>query len=472
MLPLPGLITVPPVAVDTTGVAPASAPTSGAPAGGQANSFRSGASKKSSTFADDLQRAMANPAAPVATTPPPTPTPSSPPAGSTGSQGGTPSAAAGVGQTPQQPESTPAASPGSPASPTAPSNTAAPTPDFLQAVLAAQTTTPIAAGQSTAVPNVPAANTAPANPATPTPPATATALPNRPLGPNPPVSALTAAELSSGQAVGGDERHGPIVPNAGGSLLPGGNSLGQVPVLQGSGASGSRSLAQVLVEAGSTPPSTGSGADGPGALAPVQVLIEPIGPSAADLVKNTDKSGQSDRDEFSKRKDPSITSGPDAVTNRGAAGNKPPLATADSPKPETPVVDTVASSIIAHAQLAQRDGTTEFHLRLEPPELGSVHIHLTATDQGISARLFVHEPGARQLIQSQLESLRQRLQQEGLTLGRFDVAGQGGGSSGQGQSQGRPYAGPRLAGGDPAKLRPATAGAARSWTVQTVDVVV
>jgi hypothetical protein len=301
---------------------------------------------------------------------------------------------------------------------------------------------------------------------------------NRAQGLNPSLRTLTTRELQPGSAAAGNGRAGLALPNGGGSLLAGGTagglgSLGLAQVLQGSSANGLQSLTQpqTLVGTGSIPLPQESGAAGLAPLAQVQTLFEPAGPAAADLAKNTDKNGRSDRDEFSKRKDTWITSGPDAVTNRGSADGKPAVVAAESPKPEA-VVETVAGSIIAHSQLVQREGSTEFHLRLEPPELGSVHIHLTATDQGISARLFVHEPGARQLLQSQLESLRQRLQQEGLTLGRFDVAGQGGGASGHGQGQSQSYASQPLAGGGPAKLGPVAATVPRSWTVQTVDVVV
>ena len=140
---------------------------------------------------------------------------------------------------------------------------------------------------------------------------------------------------------------------------------------------------------------------------------------------------------------------------------------------ETTVGDQIAGSILTRSELVQRDGSTEFHLRLNPPELGSVHIHLTATDQGISARMLVHEPSARQLIQSQLESLRQRLQDGGIALGQFDVTGQGGGEAGSRQGQQGSSGGRQPSGALPPIAGPAPAATARpSWVVRAVDVVV
>ena len=86
------------------------------------------------------------------------------------------------------------------------------------------------------------------------------------------------------------------------------------------------------------------------------------------------------------------------------------------------VSDQIAGSIIARAEVTTHEGRTDFHLRLEPPELGTVRVHITSTEQGITARLVVHEEVARQLIESQLESLKQRLTNAGISLGNVNVS--------------------------------------------------
>lgn len=102
-----------------------------------------------------------------------------------------------------------------------------------------------------------------------------------------------------------------------------------------------------------------------------------------------------------------------------AAGPSADLAPA---APRAPAVaNQVGHAILTRAELIAREGKTEFHLQLDPPELGSVRVHLTATDHSVSARLVVHEDSARQLLESQLHSLRQRLEEAGIHVGRFDV---------------------------------------------------
>lgn len=154
------------------------------------------------------------------------------------------------------------------------------------------------------------------------------------------------------------------------------------------------------------------------------------GGNFADPVSKIERKDSSGRNDSVRAKENSTSTGRDAVNTNGASPEKAAASVVKSlpQEPQAPVVDQVADPIVARSELAVRAGHAEFHLQLEPPELGSVRVHLTATDHGISARLFVHEPGARQLIQSQLESLCQRLKEQGITIGRFDVAGNDAGS--------------------------------------------
>lgn len=99
----------------------------------------------------------------------------------------------------------------------------------------------------------------------------------------------------------------------------------------------------------------------------------------------------------------------------------------------SPVADQLTQAFLTHADVVQQTGRTDFHLRLDPPQLGSVQIHLTATDHTVSARIVVASEGTRQLLQDQSQQLRQGLAQAGLSLGSFDVTRDGGGSHGGGQ---------------------------------------
>lgn len=58
---------------------------------------------------------------------------------------------------------------------------------------------------------------------------------------------------------------------------------------------------------------------------------------------------------------------------------------------------------------------------IEPPELGPVRVHLTATEHSDAARLVVQDDTVRQLIESQADTLRRSLHEAGISLTRLDV---------------------------------------------------
>ncbi len=128
----------------------------------------------------------------------------------------------------------------------------------------------------------------------------------------------------------------------------------------------------------------------------------------------------------------------------------------DAPKPIPPVADQLATGILARAEVVVQEGRTDFHLRLEPPELGTVRIYVVASEQTITARLVVHDEAAHQLITSQLHSLRQSLENAGVSLGNLDVLRGGTGSQDSWQQpQQGPGPDPESAGPDSVRLKPA-----------------
>lgn len=117
-----------------------------------------------------------------------------------------------------------------------------------------------------------------------------------------------------------------------------------------------------------------------------------------------------------------------------AATQPQPAGTAGAANEAPPVAEQIGHAILARIEVATAEGRIDFHLRLDPPELGQVRVQLTLTEQTLTARLVVRDDAARQLVQSQMETLRQRLQETGLSLGQLDVSGDGGGG-GRGQRQ-------------------------------------
>jgi hypothetical protein len=85
------------------------------------------------------------------------------------------------------------------------------------------------------------------------------------------------------------------------------------------------------------------------------------------------------------------------------------------------VVVQVAESIHTNARTLQHERSTDFILQLDPPELGRVGVYLTASEQGIAARLVVQDDQTRVLLEERLEDLRQQLRDGGLDRVRIDV---------------------------------------------------
>ena len=129
----------------------------------------------------------------------------------------------------------------------------------------------------------------------------------------------------------------------------------------------------------------------------------------------------------------SSTSSTPVLTDNSVVPTPGAVPRPDAAPMPSPVVDQLTQAFLAHADVVQHTGRTDFHLRLDPPQLGSVQIHLTATQHTVSARIVVAQEGTRQLLEGQAHHLRQGLADAGLSLGSFDVTRDGGGSQGGGQ---------------------------------------
>jgi hypothetical protein len=82
----------------------------------------------------------------------------------------------------------------------------------------------------------------------------------------------------------------------------------------------------------------------------------------------------------------------------------------------------LADGVVAHVRTPDADGKVEFHLRLDPPELGRVRVHLVSSGEELSGHVVVADDAVRRLIESQLPELRQRLEAAGLAVQHFDVS--------------------------------------------------
>jgi flagellar hook-length control protein FliK len=92
---------------------------------------------------------------------------------------------------------------------------------------------------------------------------------------------------------------------------------------------------------------------------------------------------------------------------------------------KTPVADQVKDAILTRTETLQKAGHTDIHLKLDPPELGPIRIHLSVGDDQVNARVVVQEEAARAALENHSAALRDRLSEAGIMLGRFDVTRDG-----------------------------------------------
>jgi flagellar hook-length control protein FliK len=110
--------------------------------------------------------------------------------------------------------------------------------------------------------------------------------------------------------------------------------------------------------------------------------------------------------------------GEGGLTNlRSEIADGPKEAVKGEPVPQGHLVEHVVQ--VARASLGR--GQWQVQLRLSPPELGSIRVHVNARQDALTMRMVAETPEARELISSRLGELRQALQQHGIRMERVDV---------------------------------------------------
>ena len=94
----------------------------------------------------------------------------------------------------------------------------------------------------------------------------------------------------------------------------------------------------------------------------------------------------------------------------------------------SPVSEQVRNRIIDHIETAREHGRVELSFDLHPPELGRMRLNLTSQDHSLSVRLWADSDQARQMLESQMDALKQRLAEGGISLGSFNVGRDNGGA--------------------------------------------
>lgn len=105
----------------------------------------------------------------------------------------------------------------------------------------------------------------------------------------------------------------------------------------------------------------------------------------------------------------------------------------------------IADSIVTRTKLMSQPGRVEFEMELDPPELGRVHIRLVHADHGVSAKIVVANERTLHLVENQLATLRDSIEQGGTTLTNLDLSqfsfADGQGAWQDAQSDSRPFVG-------------------------------
>jgi flagellar hook-length control protein FliK len=97
------------------------------------------------------------------------------------------------------------------------------------------------------------------------------------------------------------------------------------------------------------------------------------------------------------------------------------------------VTASSASALAATVTAMHQSGQSGAVLRLDPPGLGNLSVHVALGQQGQVNVLFVPDSAAgAQALQSGLGGLAQSMAQSGLSLGQAQVGGQFGQNAGQG----------------------------------------
>jgi hypothetical protein len=106
---------------------------------------------------------------------------------------------------------------------------------------------------------------------------------------------------------------------------------------------------------------------------------------------------------------------------------------APSEPPRTPAaaplspLEQIEPHVRASLGTLRQTGQAELLMDLHPPELGHVRLHLAVEDDGlVHVRIVVHTDGAQRVIDQQLDPLRARLEEMGVSVGQFDVRRDGG----------------------------------------------
>jgi flagellar hook-length control protein FliK len=102
--------------------------------------------------------------------------------------------------------------------------------------------------------------------------------------------------------------------------------------------------------------------------------------------------------------------------------------------------DQIHDQLSGHLEQVQQTGRVDAQFNLHPPELGRVQLHVTLEDGRLNVRMLVQDENAKRLIDQQVEPLRVRFAEMGVSVGQFDVRRDGSSANSEKQQSAEPSA--------------------------------
>lgn len=157
----------------------------------------------------------------------------------------------------------------------------------------------------------------------------------------------------------------------------------------------------------------------PTPLAPVQVNEQPALPSLPTIAPTADAPAHENDSEPTAAKASATAAGTSA--NVVESPRLEQVAQTAPANPAPPLAHQIHDQIANQMDQLRQMGRVEMQLNLHPPELGRVQLHLTLEDGQLNVRMLVQDESAKRLIDQQLEPLRVRFSEMGVSVGQFDV---------------------------------------------------
>lgn len=114
------------------------------------------------------------------------------------------------------------------------------------------------------------------------------------------------------------------------------------------------------------------------------------------------------------QKDQSVTAGSGAVTSVA-------IVNSSNPHDSVGLVEEVARAVTQQLEEETVGGVTTVRIQLERQDLGSISLFLSINNNKVSVRIVAEDELARQIIDSQMDELRQSLEESGVECSEFQV---------------------------------------------------